>query len=78
MQNGYQSTNSWIIEEMATANLGDARLNHRVGNILEMLSRKPPESIPVTAKSWAETKAAYRFFDNAEVTKEKMIIYCQL
>ncbi len=33
MQNGYQSTNSWIIEEMAIANLGDARLNHRVGNV---------------------------------------------
>lgn len=73
MQNGQLSTNNWVIEEIKTANLGDARLNYRLGNILEMLSRKPPESIPVAAKSWAEIKAAYRFFDNDQVTEEKIL-----
>src|ERR1700733_13742863 len=73
MQNGHPSTNNWIIEEIKTANLGDTRLNHRLENVLEMLSRKPPESIPITAKSWAEIKAAYRFFDNYKITGEKVL-----
>jgi hypothetical protein len=73
MQMEEQSVGTWIIEEIKTANLGDTRLNHRLGNVLEMLSQKPSESIPATSKGWKETKAAYRFFDNDEVTGEKVL-----
>ena len=62
MQNGYPLTNNWVIEETKTANLGDVRLNYRLGNILEMLSRKPPESIPAAAKSWAEIKSCLALY----------------
>ncbi|MGI0060378.1 MAG: IS4/Tn5 family transposase DNA-binding protein, partial [Nitrosotalea sp.] len=73
MQKEGQSIDNWIMKEIKTADLGDTRLNHRLGNILEMLSRKPSGSIPTTAKGWSETKAAYRFFDNSEVTEEKIL-----
>lgn len=64
---------SWATEEVKTADLGDVRLNRRLGNLLEMLIRKPMESIPALSKSWGETKAAYRFFDNKAVSWEKIL-----
>lgn len=64
---------NWIVEETKTANLGDKRLTIRLGNMLEMLSRKPAESIPTTSNGWGETKAAYRFFDNESVTAERIL-----
>src|SRR3990167_3716273 len=73
MQKENKSIDGWIVTETKTADLGDARLNQRLGNVLEMLSRKPTESIPATSKGWSETKAAYRFFDNPEVTGEKVL-----
>ena len=58
----------WILEETKTANLGDERLNRRLSKLLEMLSRRPTESIPTASKGWEETKAAYRFLDNEAAT----------
>jgi hypothetical protein len=63
----------WPEEETKTADLGDVRLTRRFGNLLEMFLRKPMESIPGVSKSWGETKAAYRFFDNDAVTLEKIL-----
>lgn len=64
---------SWIIEETKDVNFGDKRLNKRFGNILNMMASKPNESIPTAFKTWNETIAAYRFFDNEDVTKEKIL-----
>jgi hypothetical protein len=64
---------NWSLKETETADLGDARLTRRFGNLLEMLLRKPMDSIPGVSKSWGETKAAYRFFDNNAVTMEKIL-----
>lgn len=64
---------NWVNEEIKTADLGDKRLTTRLGNILEMLNRKPSKSIPATSTGWSETKAAYRFFDNELVTAEKIL-----
>ena len=63
----------WVQEERKAAQLGDSRLNKRFGNLLEMLMRKPEESIPSVSRNWSETKAAYRFFDNKEVTWERIL-----
>lgn len=67
------SDSSWVQQEIKTVDLGDVRLNHRLGNILEMLSQKPAGSIPAAFKSWKETKAAYRFFDHDNITAEKIL-----
>ena len=59
--------------EMKTANLSDERLNKRLISLLDTLGNSPEESIPVACGGWAETKAAYRFFDNGHVSAEKIL-----
>jgi hypothetical protein len=73
MLKGKDSLIKWADEETKTANLGDVRLNRRLGNVLDMLSRRPKESIPATLKSWNETKSAYRFFDHPDVTEQTVL-----
>jgi len=62
----------WIIEELATLCLGDKRLNKRAQRILAKLSKNPTDSIPAACSGADETKATYRFFDNEQVTPEKI------
>jgi hypothetical protein len=54
----------WVAEEMAEVDLGDQRLNRRLERILSDLARHPTLSIPAACNGYAETAAAYRFFDN--------------
>ena len=63
---------SWAQEEMATADLGDVRLNARAGKVLEQLGAHPQCSIPNACGGWAETMGAYRFFDNDKATFESV------
>lgn len=63
----------WVSQEYDSVNIGDARLNKRAKQLLKRFSDKPMESIPGSCKGWAETKAAYRFFDNNLVTAKKVI-----
>ena len=63
----------WIIEEIATADIGDKRLNTRLGILLDRLGEKPTLSIPAACDGWSETLAAYRFFDNDSVTLESVL-----
>ena len=63
----------WTLEEFGGADLGDARLSNRLKNLAKSFSRYPEKSIPGNCRSWAETKAAYRFFDNKKVTSEKIL-----
>ena len=65
---------SWVTEEVKMADFGDKRLNRRLGNLLEMLSKKPTVSIPASSKGWHETKAAYRFFSHEQVDAEKILL----
>ena len=58
----------WIVNEMKTASLCDKRLNARLENILDQLGSRPTGSIPSACGGYAETAAAYRFFDNDRVT----------
>ena len=62
----------WVIEELANLSFGDKRLNKRAQSLLSKLSRNATDSIPAACSSAAETKAAYRFFDNDSVTPEKI------
>ena len=57
----------WVIEEMATADLNDKRLNDRLQVILSQLAARPTASIPAACGGFAEMTAAYRFFDNHKV-----------
>lgn len=58
--------------EVASAELGDTRLNKRLNLILERSETHPNLSIPAAMHGRAELEAAYRFFANENVTPEKI------
>lgn len=64
---------STLTDEVRTANLGDKRLNKRLAAVLEKLGANPKLSIPAATDGRAEMEAAYRFFDNDEVTPQKIL-----
>lgn len=68
-----EDLSDWVIEETAGADFGDKRLTNRLGMMLNRLSDHPAGSIPKAFKSWKETLAAYRFFDQDVVTPEKIL-----
>ena len=49
---------SWVETETAESNLGDARLNRRLGAMLEALEERPGQSLPTAFQDWSNTKAA--------------------
>lgn len=63
----------WAEEELKTIDLGDKRLNKRAVDLLDVLGGKPTENIPAACQGWAETKAAYRFFDHKKVTAPQIL-----
>ena len=59
--------------EIGQVNLGDERLEARAITFLNDLGSKPLETIFIACQGWAETKAAYHFFDNEKVTAAKVL-----
>lgn len=59
--------------EMATAELGDARLSRRLGLIVAAVGRRPGKSLPKTLVSTAALEATYRFMSNQSVTPERIL-----
>lgn len=62
------SDEQWAAEEFALVELQDGRLNQRCQELAVTLGQQPNAPINQTCEDWAETKAAYRFFDNDKVT----------
>jgi hypothetical protein len=60
-------------DEVRGADLGDERLNNRLGKLVEELGATPNLSIPAATDRRAEMEAAYRFFDNDKVTPQKIL-----
>ena len=63
----------WVSEETAECDLGDPRLNRRLGAMLEAMGERPGKSLPTAFQDWANTKAAYRFFANENVSEDKIL-----
>lgn len=57
----------WAEAETKDACLPDIRLKRRLARVLERSSAQPTASIPGASGTWADTKAAYRLFDNDRV-----------
>ncbi len=57
----------WASTEFETIDLGDERRNNRAIRLVERLSAQPTASVPQACGDWADTIAAYRFFNNEEV-----------
>jgi hypothetical protein len=64
--NGEHETN-WAAEECATVRLGDTRLDARLITLCDRISDAPESPINQACADWAETQAAYRFFQNEPV-----------
>lgn len=64
---------SWVETETAGCDLGDVRLNRRLGSMLEALGERPGKSLPTAFQDWSNTKAAYRFFSNRNVSEDKIL-----
>lgn len=63
-----------LIRELAGIDLGDKRLNDRARVLIERLSADSAASINMSCQGWAETKAAYQFFDNPRIEPRKILL----
>ncbi|MBN2285241.1 MAG: IS4 family transposase [Tissierellales bacterium] len=68
-----RNRSSWAEEEFAEVNLGDKRLDTRLIKLCDRFSNSPESPINQACLDWAETKAAYRFFQNDKVEVGKML-----
>ena len=62
----------WAAEEFADVELNDARLNRRCQELAIALGQHPSAPINQACEDWADTKAAYRFFDNPKATPSRV------
>ncbi len=62
----------WAESELGGVELGDKRLRKRLLHVAEDLACQPEVPINHASKDWAATKAAYRLFDNSNVTDRKL------
>ena len=68
-----ENASDWVMEEMGTVELGDVRLKRRLQLIVQRMFASPVASLKTACKGWAETIAAYRFFNNEKVTEEAIL-----
>lgn len=68
-----ESSREWIERELVDCTFKDERLARRFATLLGQLSSAPGESIPVVCQDWANTKAAYRFLDNPQVSEADIL-----
>jgi hypothetical protein len=59
--------------EMATGDLGDARLNARRNDVLRALEQSPDAGFPEACADGSETEALYRFLRNRRVSLETVL-----
>ena len=62
----------WAAKEFGGAKLGDGRLSKRLVKLASAFAENPLASIPGACSGWAETQAAYRFFDQAGEEKQSL------
>jgi len=63
----------WAENEFGRSQLSDERLTKRLLNVSRDFFARPGANIPQACGSRSKTKAAYRFFDNEQVTMEKLL-----
>ena len=64
---------SWVEAETTGCDLGDVRLNRRLGAMFGALGEHPGKSLPTAFQDWSNTNAAYRFFSNENVSEDKIL-----
>src|SRR5579864_8732202 len=59
---------SWSVAQFNDCILGDARRNRRLIKLAAQMAARPDGSTPDQTETWADCKAAYRLFDEEDVT----------
>ena len=62
-----------IADELQGISLGDHRLNQRSRKVIEALAANPEASVNAATNGWADTQAAYRLFNNPNVSPEQIL-----
>ncbi|MGH8630410.1 MAG: IS4 family transposase, partial [Burkholderiales bacterium] len=63
----------WAQAEFSTAELGDKRRTARLVELAQRLSERPEMSLPQALGHTGALKAAYRFFDNADIAHQSVL-----
>lgn len=63
----------WAADEFRKIDLGDKRLDSRLIKLCDSFSEAPESPINQACADWAETKAAYRFFQNKNVDVDQIL-----
>jgi hypothetical protein len=58
---------TWVDREVAGCNFQDVRLGERFRKLLKQIGSAIGQVIPFACQNWANTKAAYRFFDEEAI-----------
>ena len=64
---------AWVEKEVESSEFSDRRLKSRFKKLLLNLSEHLGSSISIACQDWANTKAAYRFFANKEVSEQAIL-----
>lgn len=73
LSEGDCENNTWLSEELSGCKFADKRLGKRFKVLCERLWNKVGESIPFACEDWANTKGAYRFFDNERLSEKEIL-----
>ena len=64
---------SWVTRELEGSEFKDKRIKKRFLQIVTQLASRLGESLPTACQDWANTKAAYRFFSNPNLTEGEIL-----
>ena len=64
---------SWIEAEVSGSQFADERHGQRLRRLLEQFSGRVGAPTPWACQDWANTKAAYRFFDNDRIDEAQIL-----
>lgn len=64
---------SWITKEFKKINCNDERLNARFIKVAQSMMESPGKNIHHAMDSWADSKGAYRLFDNERLKREEIL-----
>lgn len=73
MGSGKYPTLDILSKEMNAARFGDERLSKRLGQIVDLVARKPAEGFPSALGTEADVEAFYRFLSNEKVSHQKIL-----
>ena len=63
---------AWAEQQFGSCQLGDARRARRAVKVAAQMAAHPDGSTPDQIEAWGDLKAAYRLFDQEDVTFEAL------